>query len=188
MANASELNSRVPSSAELLFGRVVSNRLKVDGSNNKQLIGRGNRNTPLVFLPGKAMVFSLDFLVSYSPNKQFGNAVNDPALNEIIQLCVEAPLIPGYNRTTTIRYEAEADIGALRWLPVKPLLSGELKINCPFQGAARQALLDAIKGGSSTGVNTQVPTTQARNSRMTANSTLIKSEAVLTKEMFMGRN
>ena len=192
MANISELNSQTPSSAERLFGKVVANRLKVDESNNKQLIGRGSRNTPLVFLPGKPFLFSMDFLVAYSPNKKFGNAVNDPALNEIIQLCVEAPLRPDFNRTSTIRYEAEAEISGL---PFKPLLSGELKINCPFQGSARQKLLAAIKGQSSSGIESTVPVDDAptpaeqpnqvnRAARMTTKN-IIFSEAVLPKDFIV---
>jgi hypothetical protein len=160
MANASQLNAVVPFPAETLFSRVLDTRVRITEQNRKQRIGTGNRKEPIVFPPGQEIFFQMQFLVSYSPNKEF-KAVNDPALNEIIQLCVAPPILPpGQNRTTQIRYEAQTDIAALRWLPFKPGTSGDININCPFQGAARDAFISAIKGSSQSGQavqNGQVP-------------------------------
>jgi hypothetical protein len=157
MANASQLNQVIPFPAEQLFSRIDPDRPRVTEQNRKQKIGTGLRNEAIVFPPGQEIFFQMNFLVSYSANKQF-KTVSDPALNEIIQLCVAPPILPpGQNRTTQIRYEALTDIAALRWLPFKPSTSGDLNINCPFQGAARDAFISAIKGNAQ-GTGTPAPT------------------------------
>jgi hypothetical protein len=189
MANASQLNARVPSSAESLLGRVIPNRLTVNDDNRKQPIGAGIKNEPLVFPAGKSTGFQLEFLVKYSPNKKYGNAVNDPALNEIIQLCVEAPLIPGSDRSTTIRYETKADIAALRFLGgLVPNPSGELKIKCPLQGAAREALISSITAGNGR-TGTPKPLTSGRSltqKKFSKHDTNISIPATLAKDFIIG--
>jgi hypothetical protein len=162
MANASQINQVLPFPSEQLFARIEPNRKKVDDSNRKQKIGTGARKEPITFPPnGQEIQFTMNFKVEYSPNKQLG-ALNDPAMNEIIQLCVVPPILPpGQNRTTTIRYEAQTDIAALRWSPIKPNVGGELNINCPFQGSARDSFIAAIKGQGNSragaGAGTGVP-------------------------------
>jgi hypothetical protein len=152
MANTTFLNQAIPFPAEQLFSRIDPNRPRVTEQNRKQKIGSGIRKEPIVFPPGREIFFQMNFLVAYVAKKEF-NTVSDPALNEIIQLCVAPPPMPaGQNRTTIIRYEALTEIAALRWLPFKPSTSGELNINCPFQGAARDSFISAIKGNAGQGV------------------------------------
>ncbi len=118
----------------------------------------------MVFPPNVPVQLTVPFTVSYSPNPELG-AIADPALNEIIQLCVQNPILsPTNNRTTTIAYSAVNTIAALSWIGYKPTLSNQLNINCPFQGEAKRAFLTAIQGSGTKGVTGQVNSSFQSNS------------------------
>jgi hypothetical protein len=162
MANATLLNRAIPFPAETLFSRILENRVRITEQNQKYQIGTGGRKVPIVFPSGREVLFQMLLFISYTPNKQF-KTVNDPTLNEIIQLCIAPPVLPqGQNRTTQIRYEAQSDIAALRWLPFRFTTSGDVNINCPFQGAARDNFISALKGTQSNQPEGQ-QTTSTRN-------------------------
>jgi hypothetical protein len=128
--------------------------MEVDDSNNKNKIGSSVRKEPIRFEAGQETTFKMPFFVVFSPNQEYG-VLNDPSLNEIIQLCLGG----AEKRTTTIRYEAKTDIAALRWSPIKPSVGGELKINCPFQGEALRKFISAISGSAGNGVTGTAPGT-----------------------------
>ncbi|KAJ3253831.1 hypothetical protein HK103_007692 [Boothiomyces macroporosus] len=152
LANATEINSQDPSPAESLLGATAPTRIYVNNSNMQQKIGNGTFGS-ILFPPGKTTTFLMNFTVFYSPNQQLG-ATNDPALNEIIQLCVSDPNVPlGQNRTTTIRYQANTPISIFTAVGYTPSIQNQLNINCPFQGQAKVKLIQAIAGGGTRGVS-----------------------------------
>jgi hypothetical protein len=140
VANAAEINKNNPSPAELVLQHVDPTIFVVDDSNKKNLIGTGEKKI-ISFKPRESTTFKMDFFVYYSPSKKYGT-VNDPTLNELIQLCINPP--PG--RVTKIQYQADVDIASLRWIPFKPKLTGELNINCPFQEERWTEFVEAITG------------------------------------------
>ena len=80
--------------------------------------------------------------IDYRPRKDLGGAVNDPTLNELIQLCVSGDS----TRKSVIYYEAENEIPALSFLGVKPVTTGYGQIACPFQGPARDKFFQYLQG------------------------------------------
>jgi hypothetical protein len=78
----------------------------------------------------KNVSFTMPLQISYEPYA--GGAVNDPSLNEMVQLCIMAD--SKSDRRTVIYYEATNDISAVKWLGYNPVISGEIRIRCPFQG------------------------------------------------------
>ncbi|KAJ3253832.1 hypothetical protein HK103_007693 [Boothiomyces macroporosus] len=143
-ANASEINNAGVLPTQEVFGKVNKTRITVDSSNRQQEIGHGIYSQQQTFLPGVNSTFHIPLRVEYSPNPEYG-ALNDPALNEILQLC-QTERIP--TRHTTIHYEAYNDISLLKMFGLTPNLRGEISINCPFQGEDYSAFLQAIGKGS----------------------------------------
>ncbi|KAJ3270757.1 hypothetical protein HDV01_007449 [Terramyces sp. JEL0728] len=150
MANATEINSQNPSPAESLLGATAPTRIFVNNANMQQKIGNGTFGS-IIFPPGKTTTFMMNFTVFYSPNQALG-ATNDPALNEIIQLCVSDPNVPaGQNRTTIIKYQASTPISIFTAVGYTPNIQNQLNINCPFQGQEKTKLIQTIAGGGTKG-------------------------------------
>ncbi|KAJ3320553.1 hypothetical protein HDV06_005176 [Boothiomyces sp. JEL0866] len=143
-ANASEINNAGVLPTQEVFGKVNATRIIVDSSNRQQEIGRGVYPQELIFQPGVNFTFQIPMRVEYSPSPVFG-ALNDPALNEILQLC-QTERIP--TRHTTIHYEAYNDISLMKLFGLTPNLRGEIHINCPFQGEDYSTFLQAIGKGA----------------------------------------
>lgn len=78
----------------------------------------------------KNVSFSMPLTISYKPSSL--GAINDPALNEMVQLCIFSD--GESDRRTVIYYEAQNDIAAVRWFGYNPVITGEIRIRCPFQG------------------------------------------------------
>jgi hypothetical protein len=132
-ANASEINKAIPSPGQTVFtGATETQRIWVTDQNNLQSIGTGV-HPKVVFPAGKTKELIMPLKIAYSPNPKFG-AVNDPALNEIIQLCVSSDPKIDTDRRTVIYYEATNTIKSLSWIGFSPVLKNEAKIRCPFQG------------------------------------------------------
>ncbi|KAI8898829.1 hypothetical protein BC833DRAFT_588267 [Globomyces pollinis-pini] len=143
MANASQINAAVPSPAELVLGTHNAAPVRVNKNNLKRPVGTSNyTNLYLPSFQNTTITMTLD--ISYSPDPKVG-LLNDPAFNEILQICVfDTVLSPTDNRTTLINYDAYNRIQILPFF--EPVVSGETRINCPFQGQAKIDFLNAIKG------------------------------------------
>ncbi|KAI8895430.1 hypothetical protein BC833DRAFT_601343 [Globomyces pollinis-pini] len=180
LANSTFINEQIPSPAEGLFGRIDPNRIKVSNANRETPIGKGTFGT-ITFPPRTQTNFTMNFTVSYSPNQRLG-ALNDPGLNEIIQLCVQDPVIsPTLNRTTIVKYIATTKIAVLSYIGYTPSLTNQLNINCPFQGKAKESFINGIKGSSQTGSQGTVPSSNAPptgNKKFAVKNRKSKSEVV----------
>jgi hypothetical protein len=96
--------------------------------------------------------------INYSPGRL--GALNDPTLNEMIQLCVEGDTNVDSGRRTTISYVAVNSVGLLKYIGYNPTMRNTIKIRCQFQGissnmtvsnlfvlgSARTAFINAISG------------------------------------------
>jgi hypothetical protein len=173
------INAQKPLPAESLFGRVSPTPFFVDDSNNKGLIGSGNRDEPLTFLPGEETEFTIPFQVQFSPNKEVSflfikyGLVDDPTMNELIQLCLGGDP----TRKSTIYYEAKTEIKALSWSPFQPTLTGQLNISCPFQGDALTKFIASVKGEAS---GSTAPSQLKNGSSLLTGSNLIADGAKAT--------
>ncbi|KAJ3312680.1 hypothetical protein HDV04_002824 [Boothiomyces sp. JEL0838] len=145
MANASQINSIIPYTTETVFNKVLneSQRVKVSSSNNKIKVGYGSYKKPLIFPPHQNITFQMDFTAEYVAPTNMIDALNDPLMNEILQLCY----LQDPTRHTTIHYETSNDISALKYIGVTPNTSGDLSINCPFQGEQLGTFLKALNKG-----------------------------------------
>ncbi|KAJ3320551.1 hypothetical protein HDV06_005174 [Boothiomyces sp. JEL0866] len=145
VANASQIDAIVPYTAETVFGKIIPDgqRVKVTGSNNQVKVGFGSKKGPLIFPPGQNITFQMDFTAQYIAPTDYTAALNDPLMNEILQLCY----FQDPTRHTTIHYETSNDISMLKYIGVTPNTSGDLSINCPFQGDQFGAFLKAINKG-----------------------------------------
>jgi hypothetical protein len=159
--------------AERIFSRQNPKQQNYTVENSKQLIGRGSFGS-MTFPEGVNRTFIMNLTISYTPSPDRG-ALNDPAMNEIIQLCVDNDTRFG-RRTTLIGYEAFTDIKPLSSLGLAPKFDGSIRINCPFQGSAREELLSALKGGARTGsAEGTLPTTNTGTNLRKLKNSLYKS-------------
>ena len=141
------INQQTPSPAETMFSRNANPRKYVTNENYKVSIGSGSFDS-ITFPPNTPVKFQMPFTVMFKTNPQVG-ALNDPVVNELIQLCIQDPILsPRENRTTTIAYQAINSIKAVSWMGYNPTLENSLKINCPFQGPAKMAFIAALKGNT----------------------------------------
>ncbi|KAJ3270758.1 hypothetical protein HDV01_007450 [Terramyces sp. JEL0728] len=142
MANASQINADGTLITETVFNKLIptGQRVKVDSSNNKVKVGYGKKNGPLTFPAGKNVTFTMDFKATYTAPTNIVDALNDPLMNEILQLCY----LQDPTRHTTIHYETSNDISMLKYIGVTPNTSGDLSINCPFQGDQLAGFLKAL--------------------------------------------
>ena len=133
LANGTAINEQVPSPAQAILSSSAQ-RVWVTSKNYKSQIATG-RHGSMIFPPSKKITFEVPLLIQYSPNKELG-LVNDPAFNEIIQLCVDhdASKVDATSRKTKIRYEADNSVGLLKYIGYTPRQSNDFLINCPFQG------------------------------------------------------
>jgi hypothetical protein len=175
-ANQSLLNLAIRETgqtpAERIFSRPNPKKQNFTDSNSRQDIGKGKFGA-MTFRSGINQTFIMNFTVAYSPSKEFG-ALNDPALNEVIQLCVEGDTRFG-RRTTVIGYEAKVDLRPLSSIGLAPKLSNEIRINCPFQGAARDQLLSALKGAANNGGSASGAVPTSPGSNLNPGSRLLRS-------------
>jgi hypothetical protein len=135
--------------AERIFARQNPKKQNYTNDNSVQKIGTGTFGA-MTFPRNVNRTFIMNFTVSYTPSADRG-ALNDPAMNEIIQLCVDAPDTRFGRRTSLITYQATAGLRPLSSIGLAPKLGGSIRINCPFQGEARELLISAIKGGVQNG-------------------------------------
>lgn len=147
-ANGTAINNENPSPATALFGISPTSRVYVTSSNFQSQIGTGSYGT-IIFPPNKNVTFSIQLKINYSPGPL--GALNDPTLNEMIQLCVQGDPNVDNGRRTTIAYTAVNSVGLLKYIGYNPTMQGSIKIRCPFQGAARTAFIAALGGKGSQG-------------------------------------
>ena len=133
LANGTLINEQVPSPAQAILSS-SAHRIWVTSKNYQSQIATG-RHGPIIFPPHENIKLYIPILIQYSPNKELG-LVNDPAFNELIQLCVDhdASIVDSNSRKTRIRYEAENSVGILKYIGYTPRHSSDFLINCPFQG------------------------------------------------------
>ncbi|KAJ3334444.1 hypothetical protein HDU91_002730 [Kappamyces sp. JEL0680] len=134
LANGTMINNAIPLPASALFGREGTHpRIWVTKDNYKSPIGRGFYGS--ILFPSRVPTeLLMPFTVTYATNPGVG-AVDDPLINEIIQLCLSNPVLsPTNNRTTTIAYSATSTVPFLSLFGYRPTLSSQLNINCPLQG------------------------------------------------------
>lgn len=134
LANGTAINKDVPSPAQALLSNSAVKREWVTNSNYISQIATGHFGA-MAFPPSENIIFDIPLLISYTPSKSYG-LVNDPAFNEIIQLCVDhdSSKVDASSRKTKIRYEAENSVGILKYIGYTPKQSSDFLINCPFQG------------------------------------------------------
>ncbi|KAI8898824.1 hypothetical protein BC833DRAFT_657510 [Globomyces pollinis-pini] len=179
-ANASQINKARPSPAEMILGTHNPNPIKVSNDNYQQPIGSGKFGV-INMPPGQNISFTMNFTVNYTPDAKLG-IMNDPAFAEIIQLCVEDPVLSETDtRTTVIYFEAKSEIKVLPW---RPTISGSLRINCPFQGPARTSLIQAIKGNVTTSKPPGSSKLTTSRNRPMANSIKLNSIQVNENDWF----
>lgn len=144
LANGTTINNQIPSPAQALLSSSTK-RIWVTSANYKSLIATGKHGT-MTFPPSRNVTFDIPLVIQYSPSKDLG-LVNDPAFNEIIQLCVDhdSSKVDTGSRKTKIRYEAESKVGILKYIGYTPRQSSDFLINCPFQGSARDDLISSLK-------------------------------------------
>ena len=129
-ANGTTINNANPSPATALFG-LQSERVYVTNENYKNQIGTGSYGS-ITFPPTVNVTFSMNLNINYSPGPL--GALNDPTLNEMIQLCVEGDPNVDTGRRTTISYIAVNSVGLLKYIGYNPTMQNQVKIRCPFQG------------------------------------------------------
>ena len=134
LANGTAINKDVPSPAQALLSNSAVKREWVTNSNYISQIATGHFGA-MTFPPSENIIFDIPLLISYTPSKAYG-LVNDPAFNEIIQLCVDhdSSKVDAFSRKTKIRYEAENSVGIFKYIGYTPKQSSDFLINCPFQG------------------------------------------------------
>lgn len=146
MANGTLINEAIPSPAHALLTSSEP-RVWVTSENFKSLIATG-KHGPITFPQGVTVKFNIPLRIQYTPSPTLG-LVNDPAFNEIVQLCVDVPSNLSDRdlakaRKTTITYQADNSVGLLRFIGFTPTQSGSFQINCPFQGKARTDFLASL--------------------------------------------
>lgn len=139
-ANGTAINNANPSPAAALFG-IQGNRVYVTSSNYQNQIGTGSFGS-IIFPSNVNTTFTMNLNINYTPGPL--GALNDPTLNEMIQLCVES--VGDSPRRATIAYSVVNSVGILKYIGYNPTIQGSIKIRCPFQGAAQTAFINALSG------------------------------------------
>jgi hypothetical protein len=154
IANITELNKGAGAS-QLVGGTGARKVFTTDQASVK--IGHGDHGSQL-FPVKQNVTFFMNFTVLYRPD-QTVELKDDVMLNEILQSC--NVIDPG-NRTMTVRYNALAPIKLLSPIGFVPTFTGDLKINCPFQGSKLTDLVSQLRGDIATKALTTTTTKKTK--------------------------
>ncbi|KAJ3077058.1 hypothetical protein HDU98_009459 [Podochytrium sp. JEL0797] len=108
---------------------------------NSSQIGTSSYGS-IVFTAKATVNYTMLFLLDYTPD-QFVGILNDPTAMEIASVCG----ITGKRRPMVIHYDAKSTIPALKPIGFSPVLSNDVKINCPFSDGQIQAVIQACQNG-----------------------------------------